>query len=177
MKHSAILLTVLLSAAAVAGVARHMPHAEMVAKFMRNAQYKEVLARCQTSPMFAPVESSGPKLECWAANAASDLQKYSEAVRTFVLDGAALDAAMARCQALSIEQRFKNAECMAAGRADTFVGLRQPRLIDTLKPLTAEDFKSGPIKKPSAETGVRDHLHLKPLTADDFKKVPGAPRQ
>jgi hypothetical protein len=127
--------------------------------------------------MSAPVASSGPQLECWAANAASDLQKYPEAVRKFVLDGAALDAVLARCQELAIEQRVKSAECMAAGRADSFIGLRQLRSIDTLKPLTAEDFKATPKKNPSADPGVRDHLKLKPLIPGDFKGLHGTSRQ
>lgn len=131
----------------MAGVARHMPHAEMVAKYMQNSQYKETLARCKTRPMSAPSASNGPELECWAANAASDLQSYPEATRKFVLDGPALDAALARCQAMSMEQRFKSTECMAAGRADTFIELRLPRTIDTLKPLSADAFHFGPKKK------------------------------
>lgn len=154
-----------------------MPHAEMVARYTQNRQYEETLARCQTRPMSAPVASSDPQLECWAANAANDLQKYPEAVRKFVLDGAALDAALARCHTLAMEQRFKSAECMAAGRADSFIQLRQPRSADTLKPLTAEDFKSMPKKNSSNDPGVRDHLKLKPLTPADFKGLHGTSRQ
>lgn len=131
----------------MAGVSRHLPHAEIVAKYMQNSQYKEALARCKTRPMSAPGASSGPELECWAATAASDLQGYPEATRKFVLDGAALDGALARCQAMSMEQRFKSTECMAAGRADTFIELRLPHAINTLKPLGADEFHFGPRKK------------------------------
>ncbi|KQV30582.1 hypothetical protein ASC93_03820 [Massilia sp. Root335] len=154
-----------------------MPHAEIVAKYVQNSQYKETLARCKTRPISAPAASAGPQLECWAANVASDLQQYPEAIRKLVLDGAALDAALARCQALSMEQRFKSAECMAAGRANTFIELRQPRAVETLKPLTAQDFKATPQKNTSAAAGVRDHLILKPLTPEDFKGLHGASRQ
>jgi len=151
------MILALISTTAAAGVARHLPHAELVAKYMQDARYKETLARCKTRPMSAPAASDGPQLECWAANAASDLQNYPEAVRKFVLDGASLDAALTRCQTRSMEQRFKSTECMNAGRADTFIGLRQPRTIETLKPLTADDFKFGPKKNKNGEPGATQH--------------------
>jgi hypothetical protein len=57
------------------------------------------------------------------------------AVTAPVVNGSALDAALSRCKALSMEQRFKSQECAAAGRADTFISLRLPRTVETLKPL------------------------------------------
>lgn len=125
-----------LAAAAGSGYARTLPHVELVKSYMQPERQEQVLKRCTTRPMFAPAAPAGPETECWAATAAAKLRTEPSAVVSLVLNDGALDAALSRCKALSMEQRFKSAECAAAGRADTFISLRLPRTIETLKPLT-----------------------------------------
>jgi hypothetical protein len=130
-----ISLAIVLAAAATAGEARNLPHFELVSRYLRSGQYTEVLGGCPRYPGFAPAATSGKEVECWAAKAAKDLSNEPEGVIGFVLSGSALDAALSRCKSLSMEQRIRSRECAAANRANTFVSLRLPRTIDTLKPL------------------------------------------
>jgi hypothetical protein len=128
-------LGIVLATAATVGLARTLPPVDLVHQYLQNGRYKEVLAACKTRRLIAPAANAGKDLECWAANAANDLEKEPDSVTALVVNGSALDAALTRCKALSMEQRFKSQECAAAGRADTFISLRLPRTVETLKPL------------------------------------------
>lgn len=134
MNLNRIVVAVVLAATASTTFARTLPHADLVSNYLQSNQYKEALAGCKTRPMAAPAVNCHD-LECWAANAANDLQKAPDAVVKFVLSGSALELSLSRCKALSMDQRFKSAECAAAGRADTFISLRLPRMANTLAPV------------------------------------------
>lgn len=134
MKLNQITIALALATAATAGFARNMPHVELVGKYLQHNQYEETLGSCKTRPMAAPA-GNGHEVECWAANAANDLRKEPDAVVKLVLNGPALEVALSRCKALSMEQRFKSVECAAAVHADTFILLRLPRTVDTLTPV------------------------------------------
>jgi hypothetical protein len=133
---SQIALGIGIATTATVCFSRNLPHADLVAKYLLDEQYKQVLTGCKTRTMIAPAAATGSALACWAAAAASDLQNESQAVQVLVLKDGALDTAFLHCKALSTEQRFKSPECAALGRADTFVALRLPRTVDTLKPVT-----------------------------------------
>jgi hypothetical protein len=119
-----------------ASFARDMPHVELVAKYMHDGQSSKKLQGCESKRMSASANSTGAELNCWAAKAAGDLSKEPGTVINFVLNPSAHDAALKRCAALGFEARFKSGECAAAGQADTFIMLRLPRSVETLKPVT-----------------------------------------
>lgn len=136
MKLNKISVGLILVTTAAASFGGTLPHVELVKQYLESGKYKETLAGCKTRPMSTSASFSSPELQCWAANAASDLQKEPDGVRKLVLDGKAQDLALSRCKALSMEQRFKSVECAAAIHANDFVSFRLPRSIDTLKPVT-----------------------------------------
>jgi hypothetical protein len=129
-------LAIFIAVVSVTGYARTLPHVQLVKRYVQAQQYEHVLEGCKTRPVFAPVSVAGPETECWAATTAAKLEKEPPSVVSLVLNDGLLAAVLSRCKALSTEQRFKSAECAAAGRADTFISLRLPRAIETLKPLT-----------------------------------------
>ena len=129
-------LALALTAASATGHAKTLPHLELVKRYLQTGQYDQVLKNCKTRPMFAPTAAAGPETECWAATVAERLKTEPPTTVAMVLNDGALDAALSRCKALSMEQRFKSTECAAASRADTFISVRLPRTIETLKPLT-----------------------------------------
>jgi hypothetical protein len=135
IKHRTCLALALVAISAISQ-ARTLPHAELVARYMQNDQYKRILASCKSRPMSAPAPGNDQELQCWAANTANDLRQEPGTVSSLVLNSTAFDAASARCKPLSMEQRFKSQECAAVGRADTFISLRLPRLASALKPVT-----------------------------------------
>lgn len=135
-KFSQVALFLIVATNATASFSRNLPHVDLVESYFLKEQYKHVLANCKSRTLMSPSTNTGSELTCWAAGTANDLQKEPEAVRTLVLNGAALDAALFRCKALSMEQRVKSLECAAVGQADAFISLRQPRSVNTLKPVT-----------------------------------------
>jgi hypothetical protein len=127
-----VVLILALSVSSAVNAARHLPNADLVAQRFKEGQFLNVLKGCKSAPMSAP-PNSGEQLECWAARTASDLSKQPAAVRSLVLDAVALDAALTRCKILTYGQRQNSEECIAAGHADSFIALRQPRM--SLEPL------------------------------------------
>jgi hypothetical protein len=136
MKLTLHLGAIILTFISAASLARDMPHVELVAKYMHDGHSWEKLQGCKSKRMYASANSTGEELNCWAAKAAGDLSKEPSTVINFVLNPSVHDAALRRCAALSFDARFKSKECAAAVRADTFIMLRLPRSVETLKPVT-----------------------------------------
>jgi len=67
-------------------------------------------------------------VECWAVHTAKDLSAAPKDTRDLVLSTPKLAAALSRCQAMSMKDRFDSRECAAVGQADTFISLRLPRM-------------------------------------------------
>jgi len=129
-----IILAGLLAGSSTA-IARTLPHADLVSKVLKAQQYEAILKNCQGRALYASPSATGNDLNCWVAKAASDLAKNPQAVVQFVFHDAARDAARSSCQSMSMEQRFKSAECANASKAETFIEFRLPRTIESLKPV------------------------------------------
>jgi hypothetical protein len=129
--------SLLLAVTAPTGIAhaRNIPHAELVKKHLQGGYYKQVVSNCKGPRMTAPAADAGQETECWAAFTASELEKQRQAIRALVLSDGPREATLSRCRALNVEQRYKSKECEAAIRADTFISLRLPRAVSTLKPV------------------------------------------
>jgi hypothetical protein len=133
MKTKSLILPLLLSTFAPAAFAADLPHAELVAKFVKTQQSPSSLPGCTGPRMTAP-KAAGPEANCWAASTAADLSKLPTAVRSLVLDPAVRGSTLGRCRGLSLKERFASEECAAAGRADSFIAIRLPSIRSSLEP-------------------------------------------
>jgi hypothetical protein len=126
----AMLLLFLLGLCSYASAARVLPHLDLVKRYLQSpGETSAKVTSCPGTYMSADRDN----IECWAAHTARDLAKLQDDARELVLDSRKQEAVLSKCKAMAMDGRLKSRECAAAGKADTFISLRLPRL--KLEPL------------------------------------------